>query len=430
MAHKWNAILAIISLNGVVMNKIRKIHIKAIIAFLLPLVLFVLAGICFREAWLLLAAGLCISLLFGILVQRIITLKTMNMTLRKEMEHEISEANELLRMLYDNTPIGINTFDEDLNFTGGNNFLSALLGSLPRDINAQYDFIGDFSPKYQPDGQLSSEKAIAIKNKTLNGEKLLFEWLLKSDEDEYIPCEVTTTRIKHKGKDVGLSYIYDLRRVKNMEQVITQLKSDLTESKISIMLSQIKPHFLYNALSAIAQLCGEDPLKAKRATIDFAAYLRNNMESLENEGLISFEKELDHVKSYLNLEKAIYGDALKVVYNIGDVRFFLPPLSVQPIVENAVKHGIGKKEGGGTVTITVTEEKGGYCINISDDGAGYDADRVKESKDLGIGLENVKKRIKEQCGGTLTLTGEKGIGTSVNIYIPKGAQNYENIGFR
>jgi hypothetical protein len=345
-------------------------------------------------------AGICIIVLAVLLVRKNIKLKL--------------TANQLNKMLYDNAPIGINLFDENYAFTDFNNYVLNMLGAPASSKGEQYDLVGDFSPEEQPDGINSWEKARKIVSRAMDGKKQIYEWTLISCTGEPIPCEVTTMYIKHKGKSIGLSYIYDLRHVKNMENVISQLKSDLTESKISIMLSQIKPHFLYNALSAIAQLCEENPVKAKKATIDFAAYLRNNMQSLENKELITFEKELNHVKSYINLEKAIYGDALNVIYRIETNRFMLPPLTVQPIVENAVKHGIGKKEGGGTVIIAVRAEAGEYHIEISDDGAGFDMSQPQK----GIGLDNVSKRLKEQCGGTLNVTSEKGNGTKAVIKIP------------
>jgi len=204
-----------------------------------------------------------------------------------------------------------------------------------------------------------------------------------------------------------------------LSQQIKQKELELTKSKVSIMLSQIKPHFLYNALSAIAQLCDEDPVKAKKATMDFSAYLRSNMESLNDKGLISIEKELEHVKGYLDLEKTMYKDALNVVYNIQATGFMLPPLSIQPIVENAVKHGIGQKEGGGTITISVFESEIDYLVNVSDDGAGYNAENSNDNLQKHIGIKNVRQRLKEQCGGSFEISGESEKGTIAVIKIPK-----------
>jgi sensor domain CHASE-containing protein len=201
--------------------------------------------------------------------------------------------------------------------------------------------------------------------------------------------------------------------------VIQTRNTALARGKVSIMLSQIQPHFLYNALSAVAQLCDENPVKAKKATIDFSTYLRGNMESLSEKKLIAIEKELEHVRGYLDLEKAIYGSALHVVYRINATGFMLPPLTVQPLAENAVKHGIGQKEGGGTVALTVDENENAYIITVEDDGVGYNASATQRRERKPIGIINVRQRLKEQCGGTLEITGNPGQGTRVVVRIPK-----------
>lgn len=134
-----------------------------------------------------------------------------------------------------------------------------------------------------------------------------------------------------------------------------EMEKQLLQSKISIMLSQIQPHFLYNSLTAIRQLCDIDPQKAKQAVTLFARYLRGNTESLTTAHCIPFEKELEHVKSYLALEQIRFEDELQVEYDIQAHGFLLPSLSLQPLVENAVRHGVSKKAGGGKVTIRTTE---------------------------------------------------------------------------
>ncbi|MCL2758791.1 MAG: histidine kinase [Treponema sp.] len=213
--------------------------------------------------------------------------------------------------------------------------------------------------------------------------------------------------------------IYYANIQSELSQQVKQKELELTNSKVAIMLSQIQPHFLYNALSAIAQLCDEDPVKAKKATLDFSKYLRNNMESLNDKGLISVEKELEHVKGYLDLEKSMYRETLNVVYDVQVGGFMLPPLSIQPIVENAVKHGIGQKEGGGTIKISVNEAGNVYIVSVSDDGAGYNTDNFAEETKTHIGINNVIQRLKEQCDGTLEISSEPGIGTTAVIRIPK-----------
>ena len=196
-----------------------------------------------------------------------------------------------------------------------------------------------------------------------------------------------------------------------------ELERELVDSRISVMMSQIKPHFLHNALSAIVQLCDENPMQAKKAAIDFSAYLRGNMESLSNTGLISIEKEMDHVKYYLSLEKAIYGKALEIIYNIEASDFMVPPLTIQPIAENAVKHGVGKKEGGGTVTISIKVTEDEYFIIVADDGIGFDTNKLLEKNTEHIGIDNVRKRL-ALCGGILEHYSKPGEGTTAVIKLP------------
>jgi len=210
----------------------------------------------------------------------------------------------------------------------------------------------------------------------------------------------------------------------HMEEKL-QTERKLAESRISIMLSQIQPHFLYNALAVISRLCDKDPAKAKRATINFSNYLRANMNLLERTEPIPFENELNHTISFLNLEKAMYGEALNVIYDVQEKYFRLPALTMQPIVENAVKHGIGKKEGGGTVTISTREDENNYLVIISDDGTGFEQGKIADDGQQHIGINNVRLRLSAQCGGSLEIESKPGAGTTATIIIPKTRNQIE-----
>lgn len=196
-----------------------------------------------------------------------------------------------------------------------------------------------------------------------------------------------------------------------------QDRQKLTEANIKIMLSQIQPHFLYNTLAIIRGMCTEDAGKAKEAINDFSVFLRANMDSLTNELPISFEQEFMHVKSYLNLIQQMYGDDVKVEYDIQITQFRLPALSMQPLVENAVHKGLRKKVGGGTIKIKTEENEEYYQILISDDGVGFSMDILKEEGHVGI--KNVRERLCTMCGGILSIDSKIGEGTSVSIKIPK-----------
>lgn len=195
-------------------------------------------------------------------------------------------------------------------------------------------------------------------------------------------------------------------------------EKELAEQRIDIMLSQIQPHFLYNTLTTIRRLCDKDPQQAKDAIREFSLFLRANMMSLKSKAPIPFEQELTHVKNYLALEQQRFQQRLTIVYDIKCRDFSLPPLTVQPIVENAVRHGILKREDGGTVTIRTWETKEAYFINVEDDGVGL-SEADERDGHVHIGIENVRGRLNALCGGTLNLQSKADMGTTATIAIPK-----------
>lgn len=197
-------------------------------------------------------------------------------------------------------------------------------------------------------------------------------------------------------------------------------EKELYEAEVQIMVSQIRPHFMYNALTSIAMMCDIDPKTAKEATIHFSKYLRCNMDALKQTAPVPFEKELEHLKHYLYIEKLRFDDLLNVEYDIQTTGFEVPLLSIQPLVENAVKHGVGMAEDGGTVKITALETEDAYEVIIADDGVGFDPEAPK--KDDGrshIGMETTKKRLKDLCDADVIITSKPGEGTVVRVVIPK-----------
>ena len=197
-----------------------------------------------------------------------------------------------------------------------------------------------------------------------------------------------------------------------------ELQQELQESRIAIMMSQIRPHFLYNVLNTIYHLCGKDDNTAKTVISDFSDYLRNNLDSLERKELVPFSTELSHIKTYLDIEKIRFGDELEIVYDIKAKDFFLPVMTIQPITENAVKHGISKKRGGGKLTVSAIEKSNCYEIIIADTGKGFDVHNYN-SNNGHIGINNVRQRLKNMCSGTLTITSEYEKGTTAVVRIPK-----------
>ena len=214
-------------------------------------------------------------------------------------------------------------------------------------------------------------------------------------------------------------FAIDFRRQYKEAIRYQQVQKELYEAKVNVMVSQIRPHFMYNALSSIAILCKLDPDTAYEATVTFSDYLRGNMDSLKQTAPVPFETELEHLKKYMYIEKLRFDDKLNIEYDIGDTDFEIPLLSIQPLVENAVKHGVGMKEEGGTVKISTKETESAHEVIIEDDGVGFDPAEKKDDGRSHIGMENTKKRLKDMVGGDVIIQSEPGKGTTVRVIIPK-----------
>ena len=171
----------------------------------------------------------------------------------------------------------------------------------------------------------------------------------------------------------------------------------------------------------IQELCRSDPAQAEAATVQFANYLRGNMDALQTKALIPFRQELEHTRQYLALEEMRFEDKLTVRYDIQCESFALPILTLQPIVENAVRHGVrGNADGRGEVVIATREMPDYYEITVTDNGPGFDPE--KREKDQGsshVGIQNVRQRLAQMCGGELTIESMPGAGACVTIALPK-----------
>lgn len=216
--------------------------------------------------------------------------------------------------------------------------------------------------------------------------------------------------------DCVINYIWlHLKFVREHEQALQ------AEQRIQIMMTQIQPHFLYNSLTVIQELCRSDPAQAEAATVQFANYLRGNMDALQTNTPIPFGQELEHTRQYLALEEMRFEDKLTVRYDIQCESFLLPNLTLQPIVENAVRHGVrGNADGRGEVVIATRETPDCYEITVKDNGPGFDPE--KQPKDQGsshVGIQNVRQRLAQMCGGEVKIESIPGAGTCVTIALPK-----------
>ncbi|MCR5481203.1 MAG: histidine kinase [Clostridia bacterium] len=225
---------------------------------------------------------------------------------------------------------------------------------------------------------------------------------------------------------VVLQYIIFINRARTTFELVR--KSDEMEREIRIakghmLSSRIQPYFMYNTLTSISALCDRDAGEAKEAIQNFARFLRGSIDSVSLTEMIPFSREMEHVKAYLSLEQMRYGEDLKVIYDIEEENFRLPSLTIQPIVENAVKHGVGKKESGGTVTLVTRRAGLNLEIMVSDDGAGFImGQNYSHEGGRQSGIDSVKARLEAMCGGKISIVSTLGAGTTVTMTIP-----YDNV---
>ena len=209
-------------------------------------------------------------------------------------------------------------------------------------------------------------------------------------------------------------------KAKELELEKITLNAELTESRVSTMMSQIRPHFIYNTLGSIEQLCKFDPPKAGELVHNFAKYLRGNFGELDNPKPILMSQEMEHVHHYVSIENVRFPD-MTFTFEMNSQDFRIPALTVQPIVENAIKHGLMKLPKGGTIHVVSYETDTHYCISVEDDGVGFDTSALLDERQH-VGLRNIRERLKVMVNGTLEIESTVGVGTKVLVQIPKEVQ--------
>ena len=192
-------------------------------------------------------------------------------------------------------------------------------------------------------------------------------------------------------------------------------KEEAERQRMRAAVLQMRPHFIHNTMMTIYSLCAQDPQKARQVTRDFSTYLQDNFTAIVQEDTIPFTKELEHTKAYLAVEMARFEGQLFVEFDTPVTHFRIPPLTLQPIVENSVKHGIDPELEPLYVTVTTEDAGNGVSIIIEDTGPGYAPQEKQESQ---IALDNIRERLKVLCGGTLEITSRESGGTKVTIFVP------------
>lgn len=223
------------------------------------------------------------------------------------------------------------------------------------------------------------------------------------------------------------------------EMALMQKDLELSKSRTMLLSGQIRSHFIFNSLAAIEELCIEDPDRARQGLEDFSRYLRGNMQAVGDGTLVPFTREIENVKSYLALELIDPNTTFHVEWDLEETSFRLPSLVVQPLVENAVRHGVARKGAEGLIRIHSWEADDAYCVSVEDNGGGHasgapqmspkgsralnvsqraDSPSIKQHN--GIAIDNTRTRLALMCDGTLDLVLTDS-GAVATVRIPKGA---------
>ncbi len=220
---------------------------------------------------------------------------------------------------------------------------------------------------------------------------------------------------------LGLFFMYFLMYLaynQRIEQELISKELELSQNKVQLLMEQISPHFIFNSLQSIAGISDKEPNEVRPAIELFSGYLRDNLESLTNDELIHFSKELEHTKVYIELAKMSGSRDFDVEYRLETVDFMVPPLILQPLVENAVLYGTGSNAEQSKIIIETAEHPDRVEIRVMNE-VGETGDPVRrQNTHKSVGLKNVRTRVETQCGGTLTLKTADGI-TTATIVLPK-----------
>ena len=204
----------------------------------------------------------------------------------------------------------------------------------------------------------------------------------------------------------------------DMERELMSNQIELSENKVALLMEQIHPHFIYNSLQQIALLSDESPEQVKPAIFSFSSYLRKNFEALTNEKMIPFLTEMEHVDAYVALSQVLPSRKFDLVKDFQVTDFYIPALTVQPLVENAIYYGIGMSEDGNVIRLETRLEGGYIIVRVRDDGRGKQTSLPTQNKHKSVGTKNVITRLKILCDGEFILN-KSPDGSEAIIKIPE-----------
>ncbi len=214
-------------------------------------------------------------------------------------------------------------------------------------------------------------------------------------------------------------------------QTLLAMKSSFQEAirnELAFHQAQIKPHFLYNALSSVISFCYTDGERAAYLLSRLSQYLRFILDVDSHELLVPLSRELELIEAYVEIERARFDDRFEFVSHVeqGLEGFPIPSLCIQPFVENAIRHGFFDQDGRGTVSLTVEKDNDGVLVTVEDDGTGIPQEVLvritgagRPGDGVGIGILNIRRRLESIPGASLQIASEPGRGTRIVMRLPR-----------
>ena len=208
--------------------------------------------------------------------------------------------------------------------------------------------------------------------------------------------------------------------IDHMEQYVNEREENAI-AQASIRVLQMRPHFIYNTMTSIYYLCEQNPKKAMKAIDNFTNYLRKNFSAIAKNGTIPFKEELEHVRTYLAIEQVRFEGELFVEFDTPHTNFRIPPLTLQPIIENSIKYGVDPELEPLYISVQTNESDNGSEIIVIDNGPGFDetSNAADDNREPHIAIDNIRERLYMMCGGTISFSIREEGGTVVRIWIPE-----------
>lgn len=332
--------------------------------------------------------------------------------------------------LYDLAPVAFLTMSEIGIIKGANHTAECLLdlaGNALRDKTiASFIYKDDYA-------RFSAHQKLLFET----GVKQTFELRLLKHNSDLIWVQIVAVVMAGVIEPVGWFALIDITKRKEAENDILRANREIEIARVirlqmNELQSKLKPHFIFNALSAVIALCHTDGSAAAELLTKFSRYLRLIFNAEDYENGVTVKKDLEHVELYTALEKARFGDRLKVIVEADPTLLCVNiiPLVVQPLVENAIRHGVSKKIAGGTVRLRIKRIKEHIEILVCDDGVGMSKTQIHtllscEKSPVGIGLSNINQRVLDQSGRRLKIRSTEGVGTLVRVLLPLDRETHD-----